>query len=65
MLEIFNDNDEVFAESKITGDVMAFETIMELWVTNEGPVFGLKQKNMQEQTPGWSPGPAPKQSSSL
>ena len=42
MLEIFDDNDEVFAESKITGDVMAFETIMELWVTNEGPVFGLK-----------------------
>ena len=42
MLEIFDDEDEVFAESKITGDVMSFETIMELWVTGDGPVFGLR-----------------------
>ena len=42
MLEIFNDDDEVFAEEKMTGAVMGFETIMELWVTGDGPVFGLR-----------------------
>ena len=42
MLNNFDDNDEVFAEEKVTGGVTGFETIMELWVTNEGPVFGLK-----------------------
>jgi len=41
-LDAFNDEDRVFAESKITGDLMGFETIMCLWSSGEGPVFGLK-----------------------
>ena len=42
MLDNFNEDDEVFAEEKITGNIMGFETIMELWVTKDGPVFGLR-----------------------
>ena len=42
MLNNFDDNDEVFAEEKITGNVMDFDLIMEVFETGKGPAFGLR-----------------------
>jgi len=41
-LDTFDDEEEVLAEEKITGEVMSFETLMELWDTGNAPVFGLR-----------------------
>ena len=42
ILNDFDDNDEVFAEEKMTGKVMDFDLIMEVFDTDKGPAFGLR-----------------------
>ena len=41
-LDQFDDEQEVFAESKISGKEFPFELIMEIYGTSKGPAFGLR-----------------------
>ena len=40
-LNRFDDEQEVFAESKISGEELPFDLMMVVYTTSDGPAFGL------------------------